>query len=330
MNFEDYDYIIVAFSGGKDSTACYLHLLDNGVPPEKIELWHHCIDGKEPAKGVYHKNFMDWPITEDYCRKFAKHFGSPLYFSWRKGGFQSEMLREDDYTEDVYFETPEGLMLKKSNKTNEKFKNTRRKFPQVSADLSVRWCSSYLKIDVGKIAINNQDRFINAKTLFITGERSEESSSRSNYAEFEKHSCHKDKRVKRHIYHWRPIHKWSEQEVWNIIQKFSVRVHPAYYAGWGRVSCQFCIFGNANQWASAWAVNPSRGQYISGYEDVFGVTIKRDKSIIDLVNEGKHYPELEEKRFREPLRMTKYKLSIVEEGIWQLPSGAYGDTCGPT
>ena len=83
-----YDTIIVAFSGGKDSTACFLHLLDIGVPKEKIELWHHSIDG-EPGS----EPFMDWPITESYCKNFADAFKVPIYFSWRHGGFKRELLK---------------------------------------------------------------------------------------------------------------------------------------------------------------------------------------------------------------------------------------------
>ncbi len=56
---------------------------------------------------------------------------------------------------------------------------TRRRFPQVSADLSVRWCSPYCKIDVAAAAINNQDRFLGRRTLVITGERAAESTARS-------------------------------------------------------------------------------------------------------------------------------------------------------
>jgi predicted phosphoadenosine phosphosulfate sulfurtransferase len=51
-----YDTIIVAFSGGKDATACLLTLIEAGVPPDRIELHHHAVDGQaEP--------FMDWPCT---------------------------------------------------------------------------------------------------------------------------------------------------------------------------------------------------------------------------------------------------------------------------
>jgi hypothetical protein len=52
-----YDRFVIAFSGGKDSIACFLHLLESGVQREKIELWHHDVDGREG------NHFMDWPCT---------------------------------------------------------------------------------------------------------------------------------------------------------------------------------------------------------------------------------------------------------------------------
>lgn len=66
LPLEDYDLIIVLFSGGKDSLAAYLKLLEWGVPKEKIELWHHDIDGGHPDRK------MDWPVTQSYVEAFAK------------------------------------------------------------------------------------------------------------------------------------------------------------------------------------------------------------------------------------------------------------------
>lgn len=45
LPLEEYDLIVVLISGGKDSVACYLKLLELGVPKERIEFWHHDIDG---------------------------------------------------------------------------------------------------------------------------------------------------------------------------------------------------------------------------------------------------------------------------------------------
>lgn len=91
-NFSNYDKIIVFFSGGKDSLATVLSLLEAGVKPEKIELHHHSIDGKEGEL------FMDWACTESYCQAVADYLGIPLYFSWKEGGFEAEMLRENSKT----------------------------------------------------------------------------------------------------------------------------------------------------------------------------------------------------------------------------------------
>ena len=88
MDIDLYDTIIVAFSGGKDSMACVLDLLHRGVSKDKIELWHHDVDGREGSK------LMDWPVTRDYCNKFAKAMGLKLYYSWKVGGFEREMLRQ--------------------------------------------------------------------------------------------------------------------------------------------------------------------------------------------------------------------------------------------
>ena len=66
LPLEEYDLIVVLFSGGKDSMACYFKLLEMGAPKEKIELWHHDIDGGHPTRR------MDWRCTQNYCKSFAE------------------------------------------------------------------------------------------------------------------------------------------------------------------------------------------------------------------------------------------------------------------
>ena len=332
---KDYDIYIVAFSGGKDSTASFLHLLDIGIPREKIELWHHDIDGKG-------EHFMDWEVTPSYCKQFADSFGVPIYFSWREGGFEQEMLRKESATAPVWFEVPrdewETSKLRKYSGTGSFYLKaggdgplgTRMKFPQVSADLSVRWCSAYLKIDVMTMAIRNQTRFNGKRTLVISGERAAESPARAKYKEFEpdRADLRDGRKISRVVDRWRAIKSWTEEEVWRVIKQHKVRVHPAYYLGWGRVSCKFCIFGNANQFASAIAVSPEQGWAIAEYEKMFGVTIKRNEDIRELAKKGTPYEGLRDNHLINIATSTKYKEDIFMDP-WILPLGAYGESCGP-
>lgn len=71
-----YDRVVVTFSGGKDSLACLLHLLELGVAPARLELHHHEVDAGGPS-------FMDWPVTPAYSLGWRRLscrcciFGSP-------------------------------------------------------------------------------------------------------------------------------------------------------------------------------------------------------------------------------------------------------------
>lgn len=318
-----YDKYIVAFSGGKDSIASFLHLLDIGIPVEKIELWHHDIDGKSSI-------FMDWECTPAYCRAFAAAFNVPIYFSWKEGGFRREMLRNGTRTAPTHFEMPiPGIGIKSVSTGGTKGPGgTRMKFPQVTSDLSIRWCSAYLKIDIMATAIRNQSRFCNSRTLVISGERGEESPARAKYKDFEPdRSDARTGRLKRHVDRWRPVKDWLEKQVWEIIEKYKVRAHPAYFLGWGRVSCKFCIFGNANQFASAFAISPEQGEEIFNYEKQFGCTIKRKENIKELASKGEPYGAMT-KELILIATADYYDLNIIMTN-WILPAGAYGESCGP-
>lgn len=322
FNIHNYDRYIVTFSGGKDSTACFLYLLEHGVPKDKIELWHQDIDGRDGA-------FFDWEITPDYCRKFAQAFGVKIYFQWKEGGFKREMLRENSLTAPACFELPDGT-IGKAGGIRGKFA-TRLKFPQSSPDLSVRWCSAYLKIDVCSTAIINQERFRNIRTLVLSGERGEESPQRSRYniLEPDKADLRNGVRFFRYVDRFRPVRDMTEVEIWNLIKKYRIRVHPCYYMGWGRCSCKFCIFGNKNQFASAAKVSPNQIDDVIMYEKQFKCTIKRNTDLRTLVDSGIPYagitPEL-----AKLATQYEYAENIIIEypEEWILPAGAFGEACG--
>ena len=324
-NHLDYDLYVVAFSGGKDSLACLLHLLELGIPKSKIELWHHRIDGAESDL------LFDWICTDDYIKKIGEAMRIPVYFSWREGGLEKEMLRENTPTAAVYFETPDGL--RKSGGISPKL-GTRLQFPQISADLSVRWCSSYGKISIMDVAIAHQERFKGIKTLVITGERRLESVSRSKYPEF---LPHRKMTKTRHVDHWRTVIDWTEEQIWEIIARWQINPHISYKLGWGRCSCMLCIFSSNDQLASAYKLFPERIQKMTDYETSFGKTISYKKVKGEIVQTS----ILERAKFGTPFRMNEEDIAqarsenyfqpiILSSGEWQLPLGAFGDMAGPT
>ncbi len=319
-DLHSYDRIIVAFSAGKDSLACFLTLLERGVDPEKIELHHHLVDGRE---GV----FMDWPVTEAYSEAVARTFGVRHSCSWKVGGFRREMFREDAPTAPIMVPDADSNVCHGGDGPL----GTRQKFPQLASTLQTRWCSAYLKVDVFARWLNNDPRFLESRTLVITGERAEESANRARYQTFFPHPCDRrdSPKLQRHIDHWRPVHSWSEKDVWAIIERWQVLAHPCYYiGGWSRASCRFCIFSGKHHWASLRQIAPVEFAEIAKCEREFGVTIHRSKSIAQLADEGT------------PFEMDPYWVSIANattfnlpiiRNQWVLPAGAFKEgMCGPT
>lgn len=272
--------IIVFFSGGKDSLACLLYVIEVVLslglnPSETIECIHHCVDGRPWFYGGSGINEFDWPCTEDYCRVICACLGIPLLFNWREGGLMGEVLKggEGDPlvgrweksmkvgprpTARMFLEMPVGGRVELvepgyafvSGGVGEYHR--RRSFPPQGpvnkAGRTYRWCSPVVKIDLGRSHVRNRQDLYGKRVLCVSGERAEESPARQGYftREFEAGHGSRD----RHVERWRPIHKWCEIDVWALIYRWKIRPHPAYRLGWGRLSCMTCIFGSKDMWAS--------------------------------------------------------------------------------
>ncbi len=318
-DLQSYDKVLVGFSGGKDSVAAVLALLENGVSPDRIELHHHDIDGDG-------ETFMDWPITKDYCRKFAQALGVPIYFSWRQGGFEREMLRDNQRTAPVVFEKPDGTTGQSGGEHGPL--GTRRKFPQQSASLTTRWCSGSLKVDVMAASIRNQPRFDGKRTLVVTGERAEESSNRAKYKTFEPHRSNS---LGRTVDQFRPVHAWSEQQVWDVMHQHGVVPHPSYQLGYGRLSCRHCIFANQNQIATNAALYPESTAKVAAREREFGITIHRKEDLMTRAEKGTPYQAAVDNA--EMARLGEARVwdvpIIIPKSQWKLPAGAFGEKDGP-
>lgn len=318
VELDTYDHIIVGFSAGKDSLACLLHLMDLGADMSRVELWHHDVDGREGS------TLMDWAFMADYNRKLAEAFNLPLYFSWLEGGFEGEMLKKNSFSRPHHVETPDGLIILERDTTRAK-PGTRMRFTQVAANLAVRWCSSSLKVDVARRALNNQPRFMGKKILFITGERREESPNRARYFQLEPHACdRRTGRLARHVDAWRPVLDWPEEQVWDALRRHGVIAPVPYRLGWGRSSCRTCIFNDASIWATLREYFPGSLDALADYEQRFDTTISRDRiSIIDVSHKARPLDITDLQALEQAVRPDYALPVLTDPSQWKLPAGAY-------
>lgn len=329
LPLDEYDHIIISESGGKDSMVCLFYLLELGIPPHKLELWHQCVDGR----GEQFVDFMDWPVTESYIEAVAQHFGIAFSFQWRANGIYGELLRKDSLTGDVYY--CENGIITKLDTTKGKL-TTRYKWPAKSSDLNIRYCSPYVKIDVFRRALNNHPRFQGTreqpkKVLVVTGERREESPNRATYAECELHPSHSSTRW---VHAWRPVIDWKEEQIWQAYEKRKFLPHPAYLLGWNRTSCFGCIFSTKDLWAMMREIAPDRFQRLVQMEKDIGHTIDTNRIPLEVIAAQGSIERLpKDYRLSQWVSLALNRSFRKEDLImdqWELPAGAFrGAEGGP-
>lgn len=338
LPLEEYDKIIVLISGGKDSIATYFKLRELGVPKNKIEFWHHDIDGGNPER------HMDWRCTQNYMKALAEAEEIPLRLSWRVDGFYGELYRIgaskpiewiDTKTGEITRakETPDQKACKDIEELEELKKyGCRMKFPAKSGNLMTRWCSSYLKIDVAAtVARNLEEIKENSKVLICSGERRGESKGRSKYNEMEKYRASAEKRLHRTIHQWRPVIDYSEVDVWEVLKRHKINPHPCYRAGWNRCSCAGCIFSTPRLFAGYKVLYPEEWELMKADEIHLGFTLDNKCDLETFVGNAEPCVCWEDKEAIRSLitgEFTTEDLFVKEE--WKYPAGAFhGAEGGP-
>jgi len=99
-----------------------------------------------------------------------------------------------------------------------------------------RWCTRDLKI----APLRKYHDAIGADTVSVVGIRADESESRSKMAEL-------DDDEKWGGWIWRPLIRWSLDDVIAIHRRHNVPMNPLYYQGHERVGCYPCIFSRKEE-----------------------------------------------------------------------------------
>lgn len=319
INAEQFDKVIISFSGGKDSTAMALHVFEQGVPPEKMEFWHQCVDGK----GKTHTPFFDWPSTEGYVRNVARYLGIKLQWQWRGFGFYGELMKENALSFGIYYQDEGNDSVVCLPPTGRSSPSTRRRWPAKTASLRTRWCSSILKIDVARRVMSNRPDLKGTPEkptmiLWLTGERRQESVARSKYSAAQLHPANTQARI---VHHFRPMLEWTEAEVWEIIKRHGIVPHPAYYLGFPRLSCRSCIFFTKNHWATLNDTDPDTVRMLSALECELGFTIDSKLSLPEMVAIGKS-SITDDNRHHIYTALSEWTAPVFTSD-WQMPDGAF-------
>ena len=204
--------VVASVSGGKDSAALSLWLHENGIEHERIFM-----DTGWETQSTY--DYID-NVLEPKLGKITKlYYDVQLTDEVRQiaetienkhlGGRKSSMIR---------------LCLKKGM------------FPS----RMMRWCTDYLKVNPAFEYFSENGTQVNA-----VGVRAEESVARSKLAEFEE-SPLKGKKGQTFMV-WRPLIRWSFDDVVAIHKRHGVVPNPEYIDGAERVGCFPCIFSRKSE-----------------------------------------------------------------------------------
>lgn len=123
-----------------------------------------------------------------------------------------------------------------------------------------RWCTDELKLKplfghiFGRVGAGGA--VVNA-----VGIRADESSARANLPEWDGFS---DSRGEFDI--WRPLIRWSEQDVIDIHQRHELLPNPLYFAGATRVGCWPCIYSRKAEIKLIADIDPARVDLIAALE----------------------------------------------------------------
>ena len=314
LPLEEYDLIVVLISGGKDSVACYLKLLELGVPKERIEFWHHDIDGGHPSRR------MDWKCTQNYVKALADAEGIKLRVSYRVNGFFGELYRigASEPIEWIDPDTGEVRQCKlssnylkckelKEQATEEmeellKKYGYRMKFPAKTGDLSRRWCSAYLKICVADTVVSNLDRL---------GELEELGGKRHKFP------------AKGGTHSGRCCIDYSEKDVWELLKRHYINPHPCYRIGWNRCSCMMCIFSTPRLFAGVKELFPDDYAALRHDEEVLGFTLDNKKNLDEFIGDTQSCVCWKDKAAIHSILTGEFNTDDIYTNNWNYPVGAF-------
>ncbi|NUL25958.1 phosphoadenosine phosphosulfate reductase family protein [Streptomyces lunaelactis] len=151
---------------------------------------------------------------------------------------------------------------------------------------SARWCTSDLKRGpirklMTRLVAELGDLGRPVRILNCMGQRATESAPRAKLAAVE--IDRPASNGKRHVTTWRPIHGWTDVEVWKEIARSGLPYHEAYDWGMSRLSCSFCVLGCEADVVLAARLRPKKAAEYVAVEKKVGADFKNGLSMRQIV-----------------------------------------------
>lgn len=210
---------LVSVSGGKDSTACYLLAIESG----------------RPFRAVFADTGNEHEWTLEYVSTLHEKTGGPKV-EWVKADFTARMAKHKQYVLEKWPE--QGIpdeIVQQAAALHEPTGNPyldlcilKGRFPSRRA----QFCTEELKV----LPITKQvllSMLKQGQVLQWIGVRAEESAARAKQPRFN--------RDESGSMLWRPIFRWTVDDVWKQHAKHGLAPNPLYANGMGRVGCMPCI-----------------------------------------------------------------------------------------
>jgi len=257
---------MASVSGGKDSTATCLHLRELGIPFRAVHFdtgWEHA-------------------ATVEYVRNtMPRVLGQPVEVARREP-------RQLDERREAWAVELEGMLGFRSPMV--RWILSRGIFPSRVR----RFCTQELKVFTARDVI----RAVHAAgdlPVNVVGIRAAESAARAKLEEHEL-STTLDCMV------WRPLLRWTEDEVIAIHRRHSVPPNPLYLRGANRVGCWPCIMAGKNE-LRLLAKDEPRIRVMERLEEVLGIlaTERHERKQAAMLDDlGDSVPVQDESAFRVP------------------------------
>ncbi|GHF32854.1 hypothetical protein GCM10010218_12400 [Streptomyces mashuensis] len=266
------DWILLNSSGGKDSQSMASHVCRLAA---KLGLLHRVV--------IVHADLGDveWGGTRTLAEEQARRLGVRFEVVKAEGG-------------DLLARTV-ARFFKLKAKAEEEARDEGRdpataKVAPAWPSSTARWCTSDLKRGpirklMTRLVAELGDLGRPVRILNCMGQRAAESAPRAKLAAVE--IDRPASNGKRHVTTWRPIHGWTDAEVWKEIARSGLPYHEAYDWGMSRLSCSFCVLGCEADVVLAARLRPRKAAQYVAVEKKVGADFKNGLSVRTIIERAK-------------------------------------------